>query len=140
MTNIEKGKLLKKIRKGLGLNQAEMARAIGLDPSYLSQFENGHRDIDDYYVGKAREIEKSKAVNDRSRAESGTRYSDDAIQERCHKYLAAVLKACRGDEDRLRWTYVELKRHFPINSTSRSDSESLLDEAEDSDDHGPKSK
>ena len=37
------GKRLKELRRILGLQQNEMAQAVGLTPGYLSEIENGHK-------------------------------------------------------------------------------------------------
>ena len=91
-----------------------MAKAMGLDKSYLSQLENGRRPVDEFYVARAADIEKSNLINAQQVRESTASYSDDSIQQRCHRYLSSVLEECRHDEDRLRWTFVELQRHFPL--------------------------
>jgi transcriptional regulator with XRE-family HTH domain len=114
LTNVEKGKLLRESRKRADLTQEQMAKALGLDKTYLSQLENGHRDIDEFYLVRAAEIEKSNKVQAALADKAGTRYDEEAVQSRCHSYLAAVLEECDGDEDKLRWTYVELQRRFPL--------------------------
>ena len=62
LTNFEKGKSLLEIRDRLNLTQKAMADLLGLDSTYLSQLENGHRAVSDHYLIKATEIEKSKKV------------------------------------------------------------------------------
>lgn len=106
-----------------------MAKALNLDKTYLSQLENGRRPVQDWVLEKAREIEKSTLVKAQQAREAAASYSKDSIHERCHQYLSQVLDACSGDEDRLRWTFVELKRHFPISSKPRSAAGELLDAA-----------
>jgi transcriptional regulator with XRE-family HTH domain len=114
LTNVEKGKLLREARQRLGLTQEEMAKALGLDKTYLSQFENGHREIDSFYLRRAEEIEKSKKVNDAIGEQSGTKYDAESIQAKCHGHLSGWLKQCAGNEHELSWTFVELQRRFPL--------------------------
>jgi transcriptional regulator with XRE-family HTH domain len=111
LTKLEKAKSLRGIRKRLGWTQPRMAKALGLDFTYLSQLENGKRDLDDWYLQRANEIalevEKSKNVKgEASREES-------ELRAKCHAYLDETLDACRGDLDQVTWTYVELQRRFP---------------------------
>lgn len=112
LTDVQKGKLLREARKRLKWNQDEAGKALNLDPSYVSQLENGRRPVDFSYVEKLRDLEKSNQVK-AQRAEDSL-YSDYSLRTRCHDYLNEVLDACEADEDRLRWTYVELQRRFPI--------------------------
>src|SRR5215469_17271438 len=59
----EKAKQLREMRLRLDWTQQQMAEALGLDPSYLSQLENGRRKLDDWYLKKAGEFEKSKTTS-----------------------------------------------------------------------------
>jgi transcriptional regulator with XRE-family HTH domain len=116
LTKLEKAKSLRDARKRIGWGQREMAEALGLDPTYLSQLENGRRDVDDFYVQRARavaeEFEKSKRVKagEEDEPAQGARH----IRERCHGHLDRVLDECKGDHDQLAWTFVELKKRFPL--------------------------
>ncbi len=105
---------MREARVAAELTQSQMAQALNLDPTYLSQLENGHRAVDERYVEKALGIEKSNKVKAQEAAASPTRYIEQTIFERCHQYLTRVLEECHHDEDRLRWTFIELQRHFPL--------------------------
>jgi transcriptional regulator with XRE-family HTH domain len=108
----EKAKQLREMRRRLEWTQQQMAEALGLDPSYLSQLENGRRKLDDWYLKKASEFEKSKAagiLGDGS-AES---YSLQSTAESCIAYLREFLTTCK-DPAKIVWTYVELQEHFPL--------------------------
>lgn len=62
LTNIEKGRSLRTIRKTLHFTQNQMAERLELDPTYLSQLENGSRPVDEWYLQKAQQIfEKSNS-------------------------------------------------------------------------------
>ena len=39
------GKNVRLLRKSLGLSQIDLAVAVGIDRAYLSEIENGHRNI-----------------------------------------------------------------------------------------------
>lgn len=122
MTKVEKenpawkqaGEKIRESRKRAGLNQDQMAKAMNLDKSYLSQLENGHRWVDSFYVNRAAEIEKSNIVNAQQAKDAPAHYGHDSIQERCHQHLRKVLEQYGHDEVRLSWVLVELQRHFPL--------------------------
>ena len=58
----EKAKQLRDVRHRLQWTQQQMAEALGLDASYLSQLENGRRKLDDWYLKKAGEFENSRKI------------------------------------------------------------------------------
>jgi DNA-binding transcriptional regulator YdaS (Cro superfamily) len=91
-----------------------MAERLGLDPTYLSQLENGARPVDPWYIQRAEEIESAfgKAKEVKETAPAG--FDSSGVRERAHAYLDRVLDACDADEDKLRWTLVELQRRFPL--------------------------
>ena len=90
-----------------------MAEALGLDPSYLSQLENGRRKLDDWYLKKAGEFEKMKTANVFGNATPES-FSLQATAEACLTYLTQFLTTCK-DPAKVVWTYVELQEHFPLN-------------------------
>ncbi|MGH8023725.1 MAG: helix-turn-helix domain-containing protein, partial [Limisphaerales bacterium] len=59
---MEKAKRLRDLRHRLQWTQQQMAEALGLDASYLSQLENGRRKLDDWYLKKAGEFEQGKST------------------------------------------------------------------------------
>jgi transcriptional regulator with XRE-family HTH domain len=115
MNNVEKGNQLRDFRKRLDYTQHQMADALGLDSTYLSQLENGRRDVDEWYLRKAEEL---LATFEQTRKASEVPvWKIQGIRGKCHLYLDKVLDACNSDEDRLAWTCVELQRHFPLASS-----------------------
>ena len=62
MTNVEKSKRLREIRKALKLQQAAMADLLGVNRSYLSELENAHSagepPVQDYLIEKAEALLK----------------------------------------------------------------------------------
>jgi transcriptional regulator with XRE-family HTH domain len=126
---LEKAKELRAIRKRLGWTQPKMAQALGLDFTYLSQLENGRRQLDDFYLERAREVarsfENSKSVKVHQTEEA------KEIRRRCHAYLDAVMDSFQADVERLTWTLVELQRRLqPLNPRESSSSVSTLTEEE----------
>jgi len=108
----EKAKQLREMRRRLEWTQQQMAEALGLDPSYLSQLENGRRKLDDWYLKKASEFERNKAAGLLGSA-SADSYSLQSTAESCIAYLRQFLTTCK-DPAKIVWTYVELQEHFPL--------------------------
>ena len=108
----EKARQLREMRRRLEWTQQQMAEALGLDPSYLSQLENGRRKLDDWYLKKASEFEKNKAVAPLNSAVSDS-YSLQSTADSCIAYLQQFLTTCK-DPAKIVWTYVELQEHFPL--------------------------
>jgi DNA-binding XRE family transcriptional regulator len=109
---MEKAKQLREMRRRLDWTQQQMAEALGLDPSYLSQLENGRRKLDDWYLKKAGEFEKSKTANIFGSVTPES-YSLQSTAESCVTYLKQFLGTCQ-DPAKIVWTYVELQEHFPL--------------------------
>src|ERR1700722_8252255 len=109
---MEKAKQLREMRRRLDWTQQQMAEALGLDPSYLSQLENGRRKLDDWYLKKAGEFEKSKTANIFGSVTPES-YSLQSTAESCVTYLKQFLGTCK-DPAKIVWTYVELQEHFPL--------------------------
>ena len=109
---MEKAKQLREMRRRLDWTQQQMAEALGLDPSYLSQLENGRRKLDDWYLKKAGEFEKSKTANIFGSVTPES-YSLQSTAESCVTYLKQFLSTCQ-DPAKIVWTYVELQEHFPL--------------------------
>lgn len=107
----EKAKQLREMRRRLEWTQQQMAEALGLDPSYLSQLENGRRKLDDWYLKKASEFEKNKMAAPFAAAPDS--YSLQSTAEACIAYLQQFLTTCK-DPAKIVWTYVELQEHFPL--------------------------
>lgn len=106
---------LKAARKRLGWNQEELAKALGLDRSYLSQLENG-REIQPWVWERLEVIERGvKAGVDKSTAcrEESTA-PGSPLEMQCREYLDDFLQTCHGDAAHLGWTLVELKKKFPL--------------------------
>jgi len=105
LSDAQKGKRLRDIRRQLGWGQAEMAKALKMDRSYLSQLEGGRRTIDDYYIERAEAIAVDHPASD-----SPAHVSAHA----CRAYLNDFLATCGDDPARLGWTLIELKERFPL--------------------------
>jgi transcriptional regulator with XRE-family HTH domain len=125
ITNAEKGKLLMAARKRLGFSQVQMAEKLNLDSTYLSQLENGRREVDEFYVQRAEELarefenaNKFKASAEAMRESSGY---VTPTREGCLQYLQQFLEACT-DAAKLGWTAVELREHFPLDKWARLNS------------------
>ena len=120
----EKAKQLREMRRRLEWTQQQMAEALGLDPSYLSQLENGRRKLDDWYLKKAGEFEKTKTTNIFGSVTPES-YSMQFTAESCISYLRQFLATCK-DPAKVIWTYVELQEHFPMDKwTQPQDHEEL---------------
>lgn len=115
-TNFEKGKLLIAARKRLGLSQVQMAQKLNLDSSYLSQLENGRREVDEFYVNRAEELarEFENAHKIKISAEAIFESTGQPTRESCLRYFQQFLETCT-DAAKLGWTAIELKEHFPLN-------------------------
>lgn len=112
VTKTEKAKQLREVRHRLQWTQQQMAEALGLDASYLSQLENGRRKLDDWYLKKAGEFEKSKTTNIFGKATPES-YSMQSSAESCIAYLTRFLATCK-EPAQVVWTYVELQQRFPL--------------------------
>jgi transcriptional regulator with XRE-family HTH domain len=115
LANFEKGKLLISARKRLGLSQVEMAQKLNLDSTYLSQLENGRREVDEFYVNRAEELarEFENANKLKASAEAIFETTGQPTRESCLRYLQRFLETCT-DAAKLGWTAIELKEHFPL--------------------------
>jgi transcriptional regulator with XRE-family HTH domain len=125
LTNSDKGKLLMAARKRLGFSQVQMAEKLNLDSTYLSQLENGRREVDEFYVQRAEEFvrdfenaNKAKALMEALRESLG---EGSPSRESCVQYLQQFLETC-SDAAKLGWTAVELKEHFPLDKWARLNS------------------
>lgn len=114
LTNFQKARLLRDVRRRLGWSQVEMGEALGLDSSYLSQLENDKRPIDHWYVNKAMEFGARRA-QEGSAPIQGTSPGSAGTVHQCREFLDEFLKSCGDDESKLEWTLVELREHFPLN-------------------------
>jgi len=117
LTNFDKGKLLVAARKRLGFSQVQMAAKLNLDSTYLSQLENGRREVDEFYVQRAEELAREfENTNKFKAAASALNEASDQIEptrESCLQYLKQFLDTCT-DAAKLGWTAIELKDHFPL--------------------------
>jgi transcriptional regulator with XRE-family HTH domain len=125
ITNVDKGKLLVAARKRLGFNQVQMAEKLNLDSSYLSQLENGRREVGEFYVKRAeemaREFERINQFRAATGAAQGASGYASPTRESCLQYLEQFLEACT-DAAKLGWTLVELREHFPLDKWERLNS------------------
>ena len=109
-------------RKRLGLSQVQMAQKLNLDSTYLSQLENGRREVDEFYVQRAQELAREFENANKFKAAAGEiRESIGQAapsRESCLEYLRQFLETCT-DAAKLGWTVVELKQHFPLDKWER---------------------
>src|ERR1700739_4501391 len=108
----EKAKQLRDVRHRLQWTQQQMAEALGLDASYLSQLENGRRKVGDWYLKKAGEFERSKTPNILANVTADS-YSMQTSAEACIAYFTRFLATCT-DPAKIVWAYVELQQRFPL--------------------------
>jgi len=105
-------------RKRMGLSQVQMAAKLGLDPTYISQLENGRREVDEFYVQRAEEIARESAGASKIQVPANALHEPlgqgAPTRESCLQYLQEFLATCT-DATKLGWTAVELKEHFPLN-------------------------
>lgn len=118
---IEKAKQLREMRLRLDWTQQQMADALGLDPSYLSQLENGRRKLDDWYLKKAGEFEKTRTTDIFGRVTPES-FSLQSTAESCVTYLKQFLATCK-EPAKIVWTYVELQEHFPLDKWMNAEQE-----------------
>ena len=94
-----------------------MAQKLNLDSTYLSQLENGRREVDEFYVNRAEEMAREfERVNKlRASAEANFQSADQPTptRESCIQYLQQFLETCT-DAAKLGWTAIELREHFPL--------------------------
>lgn len=112
-------------RKRLGFSQVQMAEKLNLDPTYISQLENGRREVDEFYVTRAEELAREfEAVNKIKSSTEAMRETSghmEPTRESCLQYLRQFLEGCT-DAAKLGWTAVELKEHFPLDKWTRFNS------------------
>jgi transcriptional regulator with XRE-family HTH domain len=122
---VDKGKLLMAARKRMGFSQVQMAQKLNLDSTYLSQLENGRREVDESYVQRAEELAREfERANQFRVSADATRTSSGytaPTREGCLQYLEQFLEACT-DAAKLGWTLVELREHFPLDKWERLNS------------------
>jgi transcriptional regulator with XRE-family HTH domain len=125
LNNFDKGKLLMAARKRLGFSQVQMAEKLNLDSTYLSQLENGRREVDEFYVQRAEELARDfdNANKFKATAEAMRESLSQGAPSReiCLQYLQQFLETCT-DAAKLGWTAVELKEHFPLDKWTRLNS------------------
>jgi len=94
-----------------------MAQKLNLDSSYLSQLENGRREVDEFYVNRAEELarEFERVNKPRASAEAIRESAGEPAptRESCLQYLQRFLETCT-DAAKLGWTAIELREHFPL--------------------------
>jgi transcriptional regulator with XRE-family HTH domain len=125
LTNFEKGKLLMTARKRLGLSQVQMAQKLNLDSSYLSQLENGRREVDEFYVNRGEEMAREFEKTHNRKVSTETIFEATGqpapTRESCLRYLQQFLETCT-DAAKLGWTAIELKEHFPLDKWAQLNS------------------
>jgi transcriptional regulator with XRE-family HTH domain len=108
---------LKAARNRLKWNQEQMAHALGLDRSYLSQLETGARTIKPWVLDRVEVIERGvNAGVEKPMAfvETSQQSQHGSLLTQCREHLNAFLDKCGADPAKLGWTLVELRRKFPL--------------------------
>jgi transcriptional regulator with XRE-family HTH domain len=114
---------LKTTRKRLGWDQAQMAKELGLNRSYLSQLENGARTIQPWVIKRLEEVELGadkgiakirSALKDALQGYGELTPSTAAMARACMEYMAGFLERTGQDVVRLAWALDELHRRFPL--------------------------
>jgi transcriptional regulator with XRE-family HTH domain len=110
----------------LGLTQQRLAELLGLDATYLSQLENGHRRIDDWWVEKIKDLAASNfgfpnivQSNPVPEAKFDDLNRKPVSKETCMAYLARFLDQCDSPA-KLGWAYYELQERFPLRKWAKS--------------------
>jgi len=125
IANEDKGRRLMAARRRLGFRQVQMAEKLNLDSTYLSQLENGRREVDEFYVQRAEEMAREFEQANKFKAATGEIRETDGrtepAHESCLEYFRKFLETCT-DPAKLGWTAVELKAHFPLDKWVRLNS------------------
>ena len=107
------------------LRQVEMAERLNLDATYLSQLENGRREVDEFYVRWAEELAAEYERVNKLQPEPGNireaAGNATPTPESCLEYFTRFLETC-SDATKLGWTLVELREHFPLDKWARINS------------------
>lgn len=94
-----------------------MAQKLNLDPTYLSQLENGRREVDEFYVNRAEELAREFENAHKFKVSADAIFESTGqpapTRESCLRYLQQFLETCT-DAAKLGWTAIELKEHFPL--------------------------
>ncbi len=118
MSPLDKAKLLHSTRKRLGWTQTRLAKALGLDRSYLSQLENYSqygREIDEFYLERLALLEREQGSTPADKLPlTATGPHRAPAESACLEYFMKFLKTCRGEPARLGWTWIELRERFPL--------------------------
>ncbi|HXT13188.1 MAG TPA: helix-turn-helix transcriptional regulator [Candidatus Angelobacter sp.] len=106
-------------RKRLGFSQVQMAEKLNLDPTYISQLENGRREVDEFYVRRAEELAQEHENKFKASPEAMREWSAEEVptRESCLEYFQQFLETCT-DPAKLGWAAMELKEHFPLDKWS----------------------
>ncbi len=114
-------------RNRKGLTQTELARELGVHLRSIQNWEGGLTEPRGKVLRNLSEVLGMSVafllgMDDQAGSGKSNRYVKDArggeTRQKIHEYLDRVLDACRGDEDREAWTYIELKRKFPLGGSS----------------------
>lgn len=106
-----------------GIQANELALKIGVEPGAVGNWMNGAN------LAKGRNLRKlAAALNRTPEYFLGTAYPphtthpadvndvgpEESVRRKAHGHLDRVLDACEHDQEKLVWTYVELKNQFPV--------------------------
>jgi transcriptional regulator with XRE-family HTH domain len=114
-------------RNRKGLTQTELAKELGVHLRSIQNWEGGLTEP------RGKDLRKLSTVLDLSipfllgmeddgvlrvqTASSHRTVKFAELRQRVHEYLDKVLDECRGDEHRISWTFVELRKKFPVTNS-----------------------
>jgi transcriptional regulator with XRE-family HTH domain len=124
----------------LDVQQNELAERLGIEPGAVSNWINARN------MPKGRNLRKlaqelhcdgwwlrgeevsEHAASPALRDAPSTLAPQDELRRKAMEYLSRVFDECGGDLERLTWTWVELKRRFPLSKSERVSSYKVSDE------------
>jgi transcriptional regulator with XRE-family HTH domain len=114
-------------RNRKGLTQTELAKELGVHLRSIQNWEGGLTEPRGKVLRNLSEVLGMSVafllgMDEQAGVGKSARFVKDSkggeTRQKAHEYLDKVLDACRGDEDREAWTYIELKKKFPLASSA----------------------
>jgi len=113
-------------RNRKGLTQTELAKELGVHLRSIQNWEGGLTEPRGKVLRYLSEVLGMSVAfllgMDDGGPGKSARYLKDSkggeVRQKAHEYLDKVLDSKRGDEDHESWTYVELKKKFPLASSA----------------------
>lgn len=128
---------LKRARKAKGFSQQKLAEVADVALRSIASWESGDNEPQGQNLRKLCEVLQVNLeyfFGDLAAPGDPSSYAKETAQsglaQRILEYIQRVIAACKGNPDRLAWTYIELTKRFPIpSSTAAVAGEELLDVA-----------